>query len=151
MNPSSLRAHSLFQPPNTLLQLLTPTSDIFSRPSSLCLPTTTSHPCSGSTQCTPPHSQWISNVLLHVSWANRAPLAFKVILWSIYTILPLDAMLNHLLAWCTFLSLPIEIEKEAMKIHDKSCDISCFSPSSYSQYLLLAIAWNRSYADYPRR
>ena len=100
-------------------------------------------------KCTPSHSQWISNVLLHVSWANRTPLNLKEIGWTSSETLPLDTMLNRLLAWCALLGSLIE--KEALKIQDKSCDISCFSPSSYSHHLLPAIAWNRSYVDYPKR
>ena len=108
VNPSSLRAHSHSRPPNTRPQLLTLTSDIFSRQTSLRL---ASLPRIDS-KCTPSHSQWTSNALLHVSWANRAPLAFEEIVWSISLILPLDAMLNRLLAWCTFLGSPIEKEVE---------------------------------------
>ena len=67
---------------------------------------------------TPSHLQWMSNVLLHVSWANRTPLNFKEILWSGSQTLPLDVMLNRLLAWCVLLGSPVE--EEALKVQDKS-------------------------------
>ena len=69
-------------------------------------------------ESTPSHSQWMSNVLLHVSWANRIPLNFKEIWWASSETLPLDAMLNRLLTWCIFLGSPVE--EEALKVQNKS-------------------------------
>ena len=78
---------------------------------------------------TPSHLQWTSNVLLHLSWANRTTLDFDLIQRRINrpkTTIPLDSMLNHLLTWCIFLGLPVE--EEALKVQDKSYDIFCFHP-----------------------
>jgi len=91
---------------------------------------------------TPSHSRWISNVLLHLSWANRTAPGFKYI-WNHLieaprtTILP-DVTSNYLLMWCIFLSLPVE--EDALKVQDKSCDTSCICPSSYSHHSSPAIA-----------
>ena len=79
---------------------------------------------------TPPHSQWVSDLLLHCSWANRTRLNYERILYSIprtheiKTTIPPDATLNRLLAWCTFLGSAVN--GEALKVQDKSYDISCF-------------------------
>ena len=71
---------------------------------------------------TPSHSQWISNVLLHHSWANQTSLDFDYIQQFIHntneTTIPLDMMLNRLLALCICLGLPVE--EEALKVQDKS-------------------------------
>ena len=85
---------------------------------------------------TPSHSQWISNLLLHYSRANWTKLRYKQTLdWvskadETKTIIPLGAALNRLLVWCTFLGSPVE--EEALKVQDKSYDISCFCSSSCS-------------------
>ena len=80
---------------------------------------------------TPSHSQWISNVLLHLVWANRTRLDCEF-LWGYVPehetkTLPLSATLNRLLVWCIFLGSPVE--EEALEIQDKSYDISYFFPS----------------------
>jgi len=78
---------------------------------------------------TPSHSQWISNVLLHLSWANPITLDIGLILNHISsaheteTIIPLNVTLNRLLVWCIFLGSPVE--EEALKVRDKSYGISC--------------------------
>jgi hypothetical protein len=85
---------------------------------------------------TPPHSQWISNLLLHYSWANWTKLDYQHLLrygfatQETKTIIPLNATFNHLLVLCTFLGSPVE--EEVLKVQDKSYDISCFCSSSYS-------------------
>jgi len=77
---------------------------------------------------TPSHSEWISNALFHLSWANRARLNFGFIpdcISTTYEItIPLNATLNRLLVWCIFLGWPVE--EEALKVTDKSYEISCF-------------------------
>ena len=84
----------------------------------------------------PSHSQWISNLLLHYSWANWTKLNYVVILYwvsgtyKIKTTIPLNATLNRLLVWCTFLGSLVE--EEVLKVRDKSYDIFCFRSSSYS-------------------
>ena len=81
-------------------------------------------------QYTPSHAQWVSNVLLHHSWANRTPLGFDSILDLISnareTTIPLNATLNRLLVWCIFLGSPVE--EEVLKVQDKSYGISYLPP-----------------------
>ena len=83
---------------------------------------------------TPSHSQWISNVLLHLVWANHTRLDRMYFLRYMSRVretkiaLPLDAALGRLLAWCIFLGLPVE--EEALKIQDKSYEIS-FCPTHF--------------------
>ena len=76
--------------------------------------------------CTPSHSQWISNVLLHLSSANRTEVNFGFIADSIShtheVTIPLNATLNRLLVWCIFLDSPVE--EEVLKVQDKSYDVS---------------------------
>ena len=82
---------------------------------------------------TPSHSQWVSNVLLHVSCANRFALRYGLHLYHVSRShetkisLPSGVTLNRLLLWCIFFGSPVE--KEALKIQDKSYDIPCFDPS----------------------
>lgn len=64
------------------------------------------------------HSQWISNVLLHLSWVNQTTLDFREIIWIGQESFPLDTMLNRLLAWCILLGSPVG--EEALKVQDKS-------------------------------
>jgi len=83
---------------------------------------------------THPHSQWISNLVLHCSWANRTRLNYKHFLDHFSetpktktTIpLPLNTALNRLLVWCAFLGSPVE--EEALIVQDKSYEISRFRP-----------------------
>ena len=66
---------------------------------------------------TPSHLQWISDVLLHHSWANRTTLEFWSIQGRVYTnktTVPLDVLLKRLLAWCICLGSPVE--EEALKV-----------------------------------
>ena len=75
-------------------------------------------PRSGSS---PSHSQWVSNLLLHQSWARIKPHDFWIRrhIRSIHKItMPLDALLNCLLMCCNLLGLPVE--EEVLKIPDKS-------------------------------
>ena len=73
-------------------------------------------------KCSPTHLQWASNGLLHLSWAKRGVSdTFKPMFeyhssrgWDT---VPLNTVLNHLLASCIFLGWPIQ--EEALKIHDK--------------------------------
>jgi len=77
-------------------------------------------------------SQSISNILLHLSWANQTTLNLEYIRHHTpsthETTIPLGVILNRLLVWCTLLGFPIE--EEALKVQDKSCDISyCYASS----------------------
>ena len=80
----------------------------------------------------PSHSQWISNVLLHLAWVNQATLDRGFLLRFIPGVrktkvtLPLDAALGRLLVWCILLDSPVE--EEVLKIQDKSYDVS-FCPT----------------------
>ena len=72
----------------------------------------------------PSHLQWISNIRLHLSWANRTSLDNQPILGWIAsthdteTATPPNAILNRLLVWYIFLgSSP---EEEALMVQDKS-------------------------------
>ena len=85
-----------------------------------------------SPQNTPSHLQWVFNLLLHLTWANRTTLDYELLRGFIFEngtkiTLPLNAKLNQLLVWCIFLGSPVE--EEALKLHDKSYDISSFPPS----------------------
>ena len=90
-----------------------------------------------NSKCTPSHSQWISNVLLHLSWAKIAPNNF----WLRHhrrlidkVAIPLDASLNYLLMCCNLLGSML-VEEEVMRIEDKSCDFSRPYPSSCSRII----------------
>ena len=77
---------------------------------------------------TPSHSQWISNVALHLSWANRTTLYPEYIMRHTRTdttTVPLDAMLNWFLACSIFLGS--SVEEGALKVQDKTYGI----PHSY--------------------
>ena len=83
-------------------------------------------------QSTPSHLQFVFSVLLHLTWANRTTLNYEFLLdcipkHKIETSLPLNAALNQFLTWCILLGSPVE--EEALKVQDKSYDISSFSPS----------------------
>ena len=89
---------------------------------------------------TPSHSQWISNVLLHLCWANRtASNPDNILNWTHENILawnqenvmsrshgtckteitvPLNTTLNRLLMWTIFLGSPVE--EDALKVQDKT-------------------------------
>jgi hypothetical protein len=84
---------------------------------------------------TPSHSQWISNLLLHHSWANQTELDYERILYCVpgthetKITIPLNATLNRLLV-CSLLGS--SIEEEALKVRDKSYEIFCCRLSSCS-------------------
>jgi len=96
---------------------------------------------------THPHSQWISNLLLHRARASDPETDHVYILSRLSighetkTTIPLDVGLNRILAWCTFLGLPIE--EEALKVPDKSYGISSFCSSGYLLSSLV-VAWSPS-------
>jgi len=76
---------------------------------------------------TPAYSQWISNALLHLSWAKQSvPDTFQKLSQGSWTpsqgIIPLNEMLNHILTSCIFLGWPIE--EELLRIQDKRYAIS---------------------------
>jgi len=75
--------------------------------------------------CTPLHSQWISNLLLHHSQiVSAGALPGLVCRARGLKTMPLNAKLNRLLTWCTFLGSPVE--SEVLMIQNKSYGISCF-------------------------
>jgi len=66
------------------------------------------------------HSQWISDVLLHHSWANQTILKYKFFQNEYQggeTSIPLDVMLNRMLAWC--ICLGSSVQEEVLKFQDK--------------------------------
>jgi len=71
--------------------------------------------------------------LKHLTWANQTAFDYEFLLDYISRKhktkipLPLTATLNLFLVWCIFLDSPVE--EEALKIQDKSYDISSFRPS----------------------
>ena len=72
---------------------------------------------------TPAHLQWISNVLLHLSWAMQdTPDTFGLLpqrSWSATKrTIPLNAILNRLLTSCIFFDWPVG--QEWLKIQDKT-------------------------------
>jgi len=81
----------------------------------------------------PSHLQWVLNVLLHLTWVNQTALDYEFLLDYISRnhetkiTPPLNATLDRLLVWYMFLDSPVE--EEALKIQDKSYDISYFCPS----------------------
>ena len=71
----------------------------------------------------PSHLRWISNILLHMSWATPVhSLELSQLHQRGYFLVnggvPLDAMLNRLLVCCNLLGMPVE--GEVLKIQDKS-------------------------------
>ena len=93
---------------------------------------------------TPSHLQWISNVLLHQSWASRATLNVELFVhpptFSADISPPLNAVLNCLLMYCNFLGFPVE--EEVLKVQDKLYGALSPCTSDYSYHYSLAIAWN---------
>ena len=91
---------------------------------------------------THPHSQWISNLLLHHSWANRTKLDYSDLLFYFYGMrnnrttipLPLNTTLNRLLIWCMFLGS--SVEEEALRVQLKSYGVSCFCSSNHSLFFI---------------
>ena len=76
--------------------------------------------------CTPLHSQWISNLLLHYSQTSDIQIDPGLVSGAheIKTTTPLNVKLNRLLTWCTFLGSPVE--SKVLMIQNKSYGISCF-------------------------
>jgi len=73
-------------------------------------------------EATPVCFQWTSNALLHLSWAKcNIPGTFNVLSqfnwYRGYDPIPLNAVLNNLLAFCIFIGRPVEWE--LLKIQDK--------------------------------
>jgi len=96
---------------------------------------------------TPPHSQWISNLILHDSWANRTRLNYKTILYLVSvhktkTTIPLNATLNRLLVWCILLGSPVE--EEVLKVHDKSYPSPSFAAAQITHHSSPVTAWDPS-------
>ena len=92
------------------------------------------------------HFQWVSNILLHLSWATNTTLDVRMVERFLGVPRdaspPLDAVLNRLLMCCNLLHFPVE--EEALKVKDKSCGVSCPYLPSYSFHYSLVIAWNWS-------
>ena len=77
---------------------------------------------------TPSHTQRVSDALLHYSWVTQSNVNYRGILrrnskHETKIIIPLNAVLNRLLAWCIFLGLPPA--EEVLLVQNKSYYISC--------------------------
>ena len=84
-------------------------------------------------ECTPSHLIWVSNLLLHLSWASRVGLDLKSYSSNLSeNTAPPDATANRLLAFCNFLGSPVE--EEVLKVQNRSYDVFCFRSSRYSQH-----------------
>jgi hypothetical protein len=76
---------------------------------------------------TPTHLQWTSNILLHLSWAKQGG-RDTFLSMSLYkprrgwNTIPVNTVLNCLLAFCAFLGWPVR--EEMLKIQDKMYAIS---------------------------
>ena len=85
-------------------------------------------------EVTPAHLQWISNVLLHLSWATQSnPNAFEWLSQGSWfptaRTIPLNAVLNRLLTSCIFFGWPVR--QEWLKIQDKTYVLSpLYAPHS---------------------
>ena len=73
----------------------------------------------------PSHSELISNLLLHLVWANRTVLDVNFIRRCVLFMDSVDNPSNRLLAWCIFLGS--DVEEEVLKVQDKSCEISALA------------------------
>jgi len=83
---------------------------------------------------TPGHIQWISNTLLHLSWATQTASVTSNIFFQFghvrhWGIVPLNAVLNYLLASCIFLGHPVK--EEVLKIQAKSYVFAYLCPPRY--------------------
>ena len=89
---------------------------------------------------TPSHSQWVSNLLLHETWADETVpgSAECFIPGGGEAAISLNTLLNRLLIWCICLGSPID--EDMLRVQDKSCDISCFHPSSCSYRIPPAVS-----------
>ena len=94
------------------------------------------------------HSQRISSVLLHLSWATQTRPSFpsSTIKYRIQDFrannAPLGVLFDLLLMCCNLLDSPIG--EDTLKIQDKSYGISAPLSPSHSRHCSLAIAWSRS-------
>ena len=84
---------------------------------------------------TSPHSQRISNVLLHLSWAIETMHRFrsnsvKSHIQKVDASTPLDVIFNRLLMCCNLLVSPVG--EEVLNIQDKSYGFACPCPPGYS-------------------
>ena len=80
---------------------------------------------------TPPHLQWTSNALVHLTWAMRdVPDTFKTLSrgnWGTDGKTgPLNTVLNYLLTTCIFLGWPVG--EELLKIQDKTYGVPFLYP-----------------------
>lgn len=90
---------------------------------------------------TVPHSQWVSNLLLHLSWASGLspllPFDDDLQFATDDASLPPSLRLNYILAYCNLLGF--RIREEVLKIEDKSCGIPCSRLVNYSHRCSSAI------------
>ena len=83
--------------------------------------------CSSDLGTTHPHLQWISSILLHLSWATQNRPSFDLnfsnsVLLVVNASTPMDVVSDLLLMCCNLLGS--SIGKDVLKIQDKSYGIS---------------------------
>ena len=94
---------------------------------------------------TPSHLQWVSNLLLHLSWAAQDTLHFNINDWACFTNnpdIPMRAVLNCVLTCCNLLGSPVG--EDVLRIEDKSCGIPCLCSPGFSFSHSTVTALNRS-------
>jgi hypothetical protein len=106
-------------------------------------------------ECTPTYMWWVSNALLHLSWAKQSiPATFNQISEGYSNgepgTIPLNVMLNRLLASCIFFGWPVD--EEVLGIQDKSYVISYpLLISNSLLFYLSAITLMRLYPNFPKQ
>ena len=106
-----------------------------------------------NSKATPACFEWISNALLHLSWAKcNVPDTFNELFrfswYRGHDPIPLNAVLSNLLAFCLFVGRPVEWE--LLKIQDKMYAISSLY-ASVANSCLLVIGLIRSYLNSPKQ
>jgi hypothetical protein len=105
---------------------------------------------------TPAHSQWVSNTLLHLSWAKQSvPSTFSEIGYfggkadQNTSTLPANTILNCLLVASIFLGWPLD--EEVLKIQDMLYAASFSLSPTYSHCCLLVVTWNKLCHNSPKQ
>ena len=105
-------------------------------------------------KATPGHIQWTSNALLHLSWAKQTASdtsnIFSEFGWARHwATVPLNAVLNRLMASCIFLGQPVK--EEVLKIQAKLYVFVYLCSPRCSNNCLLVTTLIRSYLNSPKQ